>query len=50
MTHAFILRFKTKEHRDYYVAEDPKHQAFREAAALVLERVQVLDFQEGVFY
>ncbi|KAF2740863.1 hypothetical protein EJ04DRAFT_424059 [Polyplosphaeria fusca] len=50
MTHAFILRFQTKEHRDYYLSEDPVHRAFRETASTVLERVQVIDFQEGVFH
>lgn len=49
MSHAFILRFNTNEERDYYVKEDPAHQAFKEAAAAVVEKTIVVDFQEGVF-
>ncbi|KAF1358341.1 hypothetical protein EJ07DRAFT_124781 [Lizonia empirigonia] len=49
MSHAFILRFSSKEERDYYVKEDPAHQAFKDAAAAVVEKTIVVDFQEGVF-
>ncbi|KAF2117585.1 stress responsive A/B barrel domain-containing protein [Lophiotrema nucula] len=49
-THAFILRFYSKEDRNYYVEKDPAHKQFKDAAASVIEKVQVLDFQEGVFY
>lgn len=49
ITHAFILQFYSNEDRDYYVDEDPVHQAFKKVAALVLEKAQVIDFQDGVF-
>lgn len=49
MSHAFILRFNSNEDRDYYVKEDPAHQAFKDAAAEVVEKTLVVDFQEGVF-
>lgn len=49
MSHAFILRFSSNEERDYYVKEDPAHQAFKDAAAAVVEKTIVVDFQEGVF-
>lgn len=49
MSHAFILRFVSNEDRDYYVKEDPAHQAFKDAAAAVVEKTLVMDFQEGVF-
>lgn len=49
MSHAFILRFNSKDERDYYVNEDPAHQAFKDAAAAVVEKTIVVDFQEGVF-
>jgi hypothetical protein len=49
LSHAFILRFTSKDDRDYYVKDDPAHQAFKEAAAAVVEKTVVLDFQEGVF-
>lgn len=49
ISHAFILRFASEDDRDYYVNEDPAHQAFQEAAAVVVEKTIVVDFQEGVF-
>jgi hypothetical protein len=49
MSHAFVIQFYNNEDRDYYVEHDPAHQFFKEAAATVLERAQVLDFQDGVF-
>ncbi|KAF2797937.1 hypothetical protein K505DRAFT_297450 [Melanomma pulvis-pyrius CBS 109.77] len=49
ITHAFILQFFSNEDRDYYVDEDPVHQDFKAAAASVLEKAQVIDFQDGVF-
>jgi len=49
MTHAFILHFYSNEDRDYYVNDDPAHQEFKKIAATVLEKAQVVDFQDGVF-
>ncbi|KAF1926097.1 stress responsive A/B barrel domain-containing protein [Didymella exigua CBS 183.55] len=49
LSHAFILRFTSKDDRDYYVKDDPAHKAFKEAAAAVVEKTVVVDFQEGVF-
>jgi hypothetical protein len=49
MTHAFILKFYSKEDRDYYVNDDPAHLAFKEAVTPVQESVQVVDFLDGVF-
>jgi len=49
ITHAFIVEFESKEHRDYYVNEDLAHTAFKEIAGKVVERVQVVDFTDGVF-
>ncbi|OSS51933.1 hypothetical protein B5807_03580 [Epicoccum nigrum] len=50
VSHAFILRFSSNEERDYYVKSDPAHQAFKDAAAAVVEKTIVVDFQEGVFF
>lgn len=50
MSHAFILRFSSNEERDFYVKEDPAHKAFKDAAAAVVEKTIVVDFQEGVFF
>lgn len=49
ITHAFIVEFESKEHRDYYVNEDLAHAEFKEVAGKVLERAQVVDFTDGVF-
>jgi hypothetical protein len=49
ISHAFILQFYSNEHRDYYVHDDPVHQAFKEAASAVVEKTLVVDFQDGVF-
>ncbi|KAF2625329.1 hypothetical protein BU25DRAFT_412765 [Macroventuria anomochaeta] len=49
ISHAFVLRFSSEEERDYYVKEDPAHQAFKDAAAAMVEKTIVVDFQEGVF-
>ncbi|KAF2692273.1 stress responsive A/B barrel domain protein [Lentithecium fluviatile CBS 122367] len=49
ISHAFIVQFQSNEDRDYYVNEDPVHQAFKDAAGAYLEKAVVVDFQEGVF-
>jgi hypothetical protein len=49
MSHAYILHFESIKDRDYYVSQDPAHQAFKEAAAFVLENAQVVDFQDGSY-
>jgi hypothetical protein len=49
MSHAFIIRFDSDEDRDYYVKEDPAHQAFKNAAVAVVKKAQVIGFQEGTF-
>lgn len=49
MSHAFILQFSSNEDRDYYVNQDPVHQAFKDAAAAAVEKTLVVDFQDGVF-
>jgi hypothetical protein len=49
MTHAFVVEFESAGDRDYYVNEDPAHQAFKRLAGEVLEDAQVVDFTNGVF-
>lgn len=44
-----MSQFLSKEDRDYFVFEDPAHQAFKKAVAPVAEDVQVLDFEDGTF-
>ncbi|KAF2204255.1 hypothetical protein GQ43DRAFT_365022 [Delitschia confertaspora ATCC 74209] len=50
MTHAFVLQFENTEDRDYYVDEDPAHAAFKKQAAAILEKSQVIDFKDNVFF
>ena len=49
ITHAFIVEFDSTEHRDYYDSEDLAHAAFKEIAGKIVEKVQVVDFTNGVF-
>jgi hypothetical protein len=49
MTHGFVVEFSSVEDRDYYVKEDPVHQAFVKSIGDVLEKPIVLDFVDGVY-
>ncbi|WEW59210.1 hypothetical protein PRK78_004679 [Emydomyces testavorans] len=49
ITHAFVVEFENAQDRDYYVQEDPAHQAFVKSVGSVLEKAHVVDFTEGVF-
>jgi hypothetical protein len=43
------VQFHSNQDRDYYVESDPVHQAFKDAAAAVVEKTIVVDYQNGVF-
>ncbi|SCZ89237.1 BZ3500_MvSof-1268-A1-R1_Chr1-1g01049 [Microbotryum saponariae] len=54
--HTFILTFRNKQERDYYLDRDPAHQAFKEMLGGKLADdgkgligVWVFDFEAGVF-
>jgi hypothetical protein len=49
ITHAFVVEFENVEDRDYYVQHDPAHRAFVQSLDGVMEKVQVIDFSNGVF-
>jgi hypothetical protein len=49
MTHAFVLTFKNKEDRDYYVDHDPVHEQFKQEAAGLKMRVLVIDYTPSIF-
>ncbi|OCK78967.1 hypothetical protein K432DRAFT_444246 [Lepidopterella palustris CBS 459.81] len=49
ITHAFVVEFASAEDRDYYVTEDPSHQAFVKSIGDVVEKAQVVDFTGGAF-
>ena len=46
LTHAFVVKFRSKEDRDYYVNEDAVHAGFVKSL-LKLEDAQVIDFVDG---
>ncbi|EKV06010.1 hypothetical protein PDIG_71810 [Penicillium digitatum PHI26] len=48
MTHAFIVEFESAADRDYYVQSDPSHLAFVKTLDGLVEKVQVIDFTDGV--
>ncbi|KAF9894253.1 hypothetical protein FE257_007755 [Aspergillus nanangensis] len=50
ISHAFVVEFANVADRDYYVKEDPVHQAFIQSlSGGVIEKAQVVDFTPGVF-
>lgn len=50
ITHAFVVIFANEEDRDYYVKEDPAHQAFiKEIPQELVETLQVVDFAPAKF-
>ncbi|KAL2021714.1 hypothetical protein VTK56DRAFT_6657 [Thermocarpiscus australiensis] len=48
-THAFVVQFANSDDRNYYVEQDPAHQAFKKDIEPLVEKVTVLDFTSGVF-
>jgi hypothetical protein len=49
ITHAFVVEFENAQDRDYYIQQDPAHQAFVQSVGNMLEKAQIVDFTEGVF-
>ncbi|KAF9738768.1 hypothetical protein PMIN06_010498 [Paraphaeosphaeria minitans] len=49
LSHAFVVQFASNEDRDYYVNQDPAHDAFKKAAGPFIEKAVVVDFENGVF-
>lgn len=46
LTHAFVVRFRSKEDRDYYIKEDTVHASYVQSL-VKLEDSQALDFVDG---
>ncbi|RYP73233.1 hypothetical protein DL769_004253 [Monosporascus sp. CRB-8-3] len=42
--YGFVVEFESPEYRDYYVAEDKAHQAFKHSVSGILEKVIVVDY------
>ena len=49
ITHGFVVEFGSVEDRDYYVKEDPTHQAFVKSIEDLVEKAIVVDFNDKVF-
>ncbi|KAJ5770240.1 uncharacterized protein N7511_002291 [Penicillium nucicola] len=49
ITHAFVVEFASAEDRDYYVKQDPAHQAFMKSLGGIIAKAQVIDFTDGDF-
>ncbi|KAL2760181.1 hypothetical protein ACRALDRAFT_1091148 [Sodiomyces alcalophilus JCM 7366] len=44
ITHGFVVEFASAEDRDYYVKDDPAHQAFVKSIGGLIEKAVVVDF------
>ncbi|KAH7323126.1 hypothetical protein B0I35DRAFT_477013 [Stachybotrys elegans] len=49
ITHGFVAEFKSLEDRDYYVKNDPAHQAFIKSIGGLVDKAIVVDFTNGVY-
>ncbi|PYI27560.1 hypothetical protein BP00DRAFT_379300, partial [Aspergillus indologenus CBS 114.80] len=49
ITHVFVMEFESEEDREYYLNKDPDHLAFVKGLGGDIEKVQVVDFTNGVF-
>ncbi|ERS97424.1 uncharacterized protein SPSK_03694 [Sporothrix schenckii 1099-18] len=46
-THAFVAEFATVEDLQYYVKEDPVHQAFLRDTFPLVEKITTMNFESG---
>ncbi|KAK4107668.1 dabb-domain-containing protein [Canariomyces notabilis] len=49
LTHGFIVHFANADDRNYYVEQDPAHQAFKKEIEPLIAKTTVLDFTNGKF-
>ncbi|PYH43348.1 Dabb family protein [Aspergillus saccharolyticus JOP 1030-1] len=49
ITHVFVMELESEEDREYYLNKDPDHLAFVKSLGPEIEKVQVVDFTNGVF-
>ncbi|GAA5921945.1 hypothetical protein JCM3775_003429 [Rhodotorula graminis] len=47
--HTFVLTFRNRAERDYYVDQDEAHQRFKELAGQHVDDVFVFDYEAGTF-
>lgn len=50
ITHAFVINFMNAADCDYYVKDDPVHQEFVWSLGGLVERAQVIDFTNSIFW
>lgn len=50
MSHGYILEFKNQQDRQYFLDEDPSHQAFVSAISEESDEYMVFDFTPGIFF
>ncbi|KAK5045694.1 hypothetical protein LTR84_009063 [Exophiala bonariae] len=48
-THGFVVEFASAQDRDYYVNDDPSHQAFVKKNGERFDDVRVIDYEKGVY-
>ncbi|KAH8599407.1 hypothetical protein B0O99DRAFT_669332 [Bisporella sp. PMI_857] len=49
LSHGFVVKFASERDRDYYVKEDPVHQTFVKSLDGLIEKVTVVDYEQGNF-
>ncbi|KAM0329444.1 hypothetical protein ACHAQA_004752 [Verticillium albo-atrum] len=49
ITHAFVVEFSSASDRNYYVKEDPEHQAFIKSIDGLVTKAVVVDFADGIY-
>ncbi|PYI10635.1 dabb-domain-containing protein [Aspergillus sclerotiicarbonarius CBS 121057] len=49
ITHVFVMQFENNQDREYYLTKDPAHIGFVKSIDGLVEKIQVVDFTEGVF-
>jgi hypothetical protein len=49
ITHGFVVEFASLDDRNYYVSEDPAHQAFIKSIGDIVEKAIVVDFAHGIY-
>ncbi|PKS11279.1 hypothetical protein jhhlp_003041 [Lomentospora prolificans] len=49
LSHGFVVEFASAADRDYYVSNDPAHQSFVKSIDGVVDKLTVLDFENGEF-
>lgn len=49
LEHAYVVTFRSAKERDYYLDEEPEHQAFKQLLQGKVSDITVFDFESGDF-